>query len=180
MTIWDLINSHSLAFELHFWFIFLFIVLFIVFSNLEFFSFKDLKMTFNRTKEKDEVGFKLVNKIFFKKKIFNLPQEDFNYFFEEGLYEHIYLTPHDFKQLHGIIRFNKENGTVFRDGGLMDDTSYGPGNSIINIEKWSVNWNRQDFWDIDFREIDKIVKKYRKMVSRYEKSIQRKIIQKET
>ena len=173
MTIWDLINSHPNAFEWHFWIIIGIVVLIITFLNLESFSFKDLKMTF-KTKEKDEVGFRLVKKIFFKKKIFNLPQEDFNYFFEHGLYEHINLTPYDFRHIHGIIKFNDEDGKVFRERGLMDDTSDGPGSSIKNIEKWSVNWNRQDYWDIDFREIDKIIKKYRKMVSRNEKYIQKK------
>lgn len=75
-----------------------------------------------------------------RKRLKSLPSDIFAYFCENELWQHIYLTPHDYK--------------VFSKMMSSDE--------IANRSSWLQNWNNQDWLDIDFKQIVKFVKKYRK------------------
>lgn len=76
----------------------------------------------------------------FKRGLKSLPQDVFNYFCNNNLWQHIFLTPYDL--------------SVFEK--MMSDEEF------KNREKWFENWNNQDFWDIDFRVIQKLVNQNKK------------------
>ena len=88
----------------------------------------------------------------FKRGLKSLPQDIFNYFCNNNLWQHIFLTPHD------LSVFEKMMSTGERE----------------NREKWFENWNKQDWWDIDFRLIQKLVNQNKKDVKKFEKRLQKK------
>lgn len=87
----------------------------------------------------------------FKRGLKSLPQDVFEYFCNSFIWRHMFLTPHDL--------------SVFEK--MMSDEEFN------NREKWFTNWNRQDFWDIDFRLIQKLVNQNKKDVKNLEKQIER-------
>ena len=75
-----------------------------------------------------------------RKRLKSLPPDIFAYFCENELWQHIYLTPYDYKVF--LLMMSPEE--------------------IDNRSSWLQNWNNQDWLDIDFKQIVKLVKKYRK------------------
>lgn len=87
----------------------------------------------------------------FKKGLKSLPQDVFKYFCNSFIWQHMFLTPHDL--------------SVFEK--MMSDEEFN------NRGKWFTNWNRQDFWDIDFRLIQKLVNQNKKDMEKLEKQLKR-------